>query len=152
MLSCYYSLVHGVVVRSIIFRSRVARLIRDYYRYTVFVAPARIAYSNSGVILPWSEFNYSTRCKILDAAIHRHRCVRCWRYRFRGSECSQNIQLMCCRFRYRGANADANETKETKRDKIGTFVIYPVDPGFCRIVNIRSSSLQVSYGWHATRL
>ncbi|CAK9831857.1 hypothetical protein ANTRET_LOCUS8783 [Anthophora retusa] len=30
--------------------------------------------------------------------------------------------------------------------KIGTFVIYPVDPGFCRIVNIRSSSLQVSYG------
>lgn len=46
------------------------------------------------------------------------------------------------------AAADGGGTRGARRclRKIGTFVIYPVDPGFCRIVDIRSSSLQVSYG------
>lgn len=34
---------------------------------------------------------------------------------------------------------------------LSTFVIYPVDPGFCSFY-IRSSSLQVSYGWESTHL
>lgn len=41
--------------------------------------------------------------------------------------------------------------RQRSRQQCNASVIYPVDPGFCRIIDtFRSSSLQVSYGWKFT--